>query len=182
MSSILTAILYTCTHWLIVCILRYLQTQWLDYDAMLILSVIMVWDTFFGMGKSYRLDEYAEKEYYPNGNRKNHWFKTRILIDWIMKKIGVFFVPVLLVMMLAGLGLTNDPIFIMGIIMKLLISAEAISAFQNLYVFITGDQIEEFDAIWMALKTIKNIISEVFVTIKDRLVDFILLAIKKKDE
>lgn len=176
----ISLITYTCIHWIVWCTLWFLQQKGINYDTTLVLVVLMIIDTIFGIWKSYRKWKILPKEKYNNWKIKNNRFSTRTMIDGIMKKLWVVMIPIIFAISLWSLWVTNNASIVILWLTRILISAELVSVFQNLYIFLTGDDIEEFDAIWSVLRTTKDLSIEIFRSIKNKWVDLILAIIKKK--
>jgi len=180
MATWISILSYTCIYWITVCTLWFFQQKWINYDTAIVLITLMIIDIVFGVGKSYKKRRLWPKNTYKDWKVKNDWFSTRIMIDGIMKKIWVLIIPVIFAISLWSLWVTKNASIVILRLTRILISAELVSVFQNLYVFLTWEDVEEFDAIWAILKTTKDLSIEIFRSIKDKWVDIIINIIRKK--
>lgn len=111
----------------------------INTEVVNILLILMLIDTFFGIGKSYRL-------------------KAKItmsrLLEGIMSKTMCLFIP--MVVALAAKGLGYDMKALPDAILKVLVVAEAISIVTSFYVIRTGKEPKDVDIVTMLLTSIRK--------------------------
>jgi len=112
----------------------------IEAEPILILTVLMLLDTLFGIVKTFKID--------------NTQFKFKKLITGFLSKIVMLALP--MVVALIGKGLGYELTIFVGITIKLFIVSEGISIFSNAISIKTGKEVEDFDIITQALKAIRE--------------------------
>ena len=125
----------------------------LSWDAIAILAVFMVADTFLGVLRSILLH---------GGNS----FRSRLLAHGIVSKILVLFVPVLLVY--TGIGIKIDFLPIAEGVITVLILSETYSILGHIQSVRTGKEVKEYDAVSMVLKSTRALLEKLLVNSKKR--------------
>ena len=143
-----------CTYITISCLFSYL---WIEFEAMILLFMLLFTDTIFGIAKSYVLynDPTAT---YEDWTPRNKWFNSHKLKIGVLSKILLLIIPPL-VAWVFKINWINAWFLISGWLWLLCV-AELISIIQNFIMIRTGKEIEEFDAITFVLKKILSFIRE----------------------
>jgi len=115
-----------------------------DKEALLVFAILLAIDIVTGLGKAYRL---------------GHKWKSVRLANGIISKCILILIP--LVMALVAKGLHLDISTLVFIVIDALILSEAYSIIENIYVFRSGKDIEEFDVLSLILKQIRNTLNKV---------------------
>lgn len=145
----LQAIIY----WVYASVLWLFNYYWINWEAFVILSVLLVADTALWISKSYVL-------YWEEGS----WFSSRKFKVWVISKLAIMLFVILLA--LATSQWTWDDTIaniVVSSTLWLLIVAEFISIVQNIIMIRTKEEIQEWDAVTAVLtyilSTLKGFIS-----------------------
>lgn len=124
----------------------------LPVDSVVILAILLLIDYFTGVLKVFIL--------------KGHLRSYRAVAG-ILTKGSILFLVFTLALMAKGIGLDFE--LYLKIFVSVLIISEAYSIFGNVYSCITKEQIEEFDAVAMAIKKVRKAIEKLLLTQRDGL-------------
>lgn len=124
----------------------------LPIDSVAILAILLMIDYFTGVLKVFIL--------------KGHLRSYRAVAG-ILTKGSILLLVFTLAFMAKGIGLDFE--LYLKIFVSVLIISEAYSIFGNVYSCITKEQIEEFDAVAMAIKKVRKAIEKLLLTQRDGL-------------
>lgn len=113
----------------------------IDMDVFRVLIMFMVIDTVSGSIKAIRLDY---KEFY-----------IKRLMWGFVSKIGILIIPLVVALLLKGLGIKNDIGFGVMLIVKILIVSEFISSIGNIYTIKTKIIVKDVDIFTMLFKFLR---------------------------
>ena len=110
----------------------------LSVEALTILAVFMVLDTFLGIARSITL-------------HGSNTFTSRVLTHGLISKLLILFIPIILVW--TGRGVGFDFHSIASGTISVLVLSEAYSIFGHIQSIRTREDVKEFDAVSMVLKS-----------------------------
>ncbi|GAA3773792.1 hypothetical protein GCM10022423_30580 [Flavobacterium ginsengiterrae] len=128
-------------------LLLYLIFIYLEMDTGIVrvLFYLMVMDTFLGVTKTIVL---------------NNLFSFKKLALGFVSKLAVLLIPTALALMSKGLNYDFD--WFVTIVMDLLIVSDGISIISNIIAIKTKKEVENFDAMTLILKSIRNRLIQLF--------------------
>ena len=103
----------------------------IDSHVFKILMYFMILDTITGVIKAFKIDK---KE-----------FSFNVLVWGLVSKLGILVIPLLVALLLKGIGKDMGGEFGVSLIMKILIVSEFISSISNLYTVKTGVAVKDID-------------------------------------
>ena len=117
----------------------------LDIEIVKVLFFLMLLDTFLGIIKAIVL---------------TNTFSFKLLVLGFVSKLAILLIPVALALM--SKGLNYDFKWFVTVIIDLLIVSDGISIFSNVIAIKTKNEVENFDALTIVLKSSRNMLINFF--------------------